>query len=619
MEAASGTIGARSGTRPGGLAEPRQDAFEPDMPETVSVARFETLAIFVLFTIAFALFGYKVVVEQHVIVFDALDRLSRALMVWHNDPPKLAAIGFTLPPLGTLALVPFALFRDLVSSGLALPLSSAIFAAGGLAFIDRMFAAAQMGFLRFGVVLLVAINPMFAFYAVNGMPEAFYFLMVSFALFCLVAWARTTSVRYLIGTGLAMAVAGLVRYEFIVWTLLLAFVFAAVLAQRDREGDEVQGSVVAFLAPIFYCVGLWVFFNLIVLGDPFEWVQVTRTEPIFATGPGPDFAFGDAFAAAIEIELIFPLTLVVLPFLLFSAFREGGAASIGFALLILINIGWSIGSAAIAGSIDAIELKDALPGMLAALAGLAWLHYLFEGARTIIAIGTIIGAGIALPFAWDAMKDYPHQNLEQAFTRAALSNEDQEGTSSRGGFTVGVAQERDVAKFVETLDSGTGDILTDNARTFGVISLTAEPELFLDRVDMGDEVWQGILENPYGKVDYMVIERSDLITDQYPGIEDGEVDGFEVLTSNDRYTVVRVANEDPNAEESTSTSTSQSSTADDAAGQGAGATTTTQPTVQQSTQGIPGGGGNTGQGAGLGTAEPAPFDSQANGQQGSGF
>jgi hypothetical protein len=629
VEAATGTtgrLGARSSTRPGGLAERGQDAYEPEMAEPVEVSKWETIGIFVVFALAFGFFGYKVVVEQHVIVFDALDRLSRALMVWHNDPPKLAAIGFTLPPLGTLALVPFALFRDLVSSGLALPISSAIFAAGGLAFLDRMFAAAEMGFLRFGVILLIAVNPMFAFYAVNGMPEAFYFLLVGFAMFCMVAWAKTTSVRYLIGTGLALAVAALVRYEFIAWTLLLAFVFAAVLAQRDREGDEVQGSIVAFLAPIFYCVGLWIFFNLIVLGEPFEWIDVTRTEPIFATGPGPDFSLDGALGAALEINLIFPLTLVLIPLLFFSAFREGGAASIGFALLILTNIAWSIGSAAVAGSIDAIELKDALPGMLAALAGLAWLHYLFEGMRTIIAIVAIVGSGIALPFAWDLMKDYPHQNLEQAFTRAALSNEDQEGTSSRGGFTVGVAQERDVANFVEGLDVGQGDILTDNSRTFGVIDLTGEPELFFDRVDQGDDAWQSVLENPYGQVDYFVVERSDLITERYPGIEDGEVDGFEVLTSNDRYAVVRVAEENPETETTAEAAGPQSgdetgsdeaagtgagTTADEAAGEGAGSTEATQGTAEGgTTQGVAGG-QESGGGAGLGSADPAPFDDGA--------
>ena len=608
MEAATGTI---SGGRSRGLAEPRDEPM--DEPEAIGVSKWETIAIFVVFSIAFALFGYKVVVEQHVIVFDALDRLSRALMVWHNDPPKLAAIGFTLPPLGTLALVPFALFRDLVSSGLLLPLSSAFFAAGALAFFDRMFAAAEMGFLRLAIVLLIAVNPMFAFYAVNGMPESFYFMLVAFAMFCMVAWSRSLSVRYLIGTGLALSVAALVRYEFIAWTLLLAFVFAAVLAQRDREGDEIQGSVVAFLAPLFYCVGLWVFFNLIVLGQPFEWIDVTRTEPIFATGPGPDFSFGSALTAVLEIQLIFPLTLVIFPFLLFSAFREGGAASVGFALLIFVNLAWSIGSAAIAGSIDAIELKDALPGMLAALAGIAWLHYLFEGARTIIAIGTIAGAALALPFAWDQMKDYPHQNLEQAFTRAALSNEDQEGTSSRGGFTVGIRQERDVANFIEGLDSGRGDVLTDNSRTFAVIDLTGEPELFFDRVDEGDDEWESVLDSPFGEVQFMLVERSDLISERYPGIEDDEVEGFEVVTSNDRYAVVRVAEEDPGGE--AGAAASAPSNTDDEAETSTGAAETTGSggtdaggaSTGSSVQGVPGG-AQGGGGAGLGSAEPAPFD-----------
>ncbi|MGI8460444.1 MAG: ArnT family glycosyltransferase [Solirubrobacterales bacterium] len=618
MEAGSSTIGARSSTRPGGLADAQPRAREPGEEETSTVAAslWATLAIFVIFAIAYGFFGYKIVVDQHVVVFDALDRLSRALMVWHNDPPKLAAIGFTLPPLGTLSLVPFGLFRDLVSSGIALPISSAIFAAGGLAFIERMFVAAEMGFLRFGIVLLVAINPMYAFYAVNGMPDSFFFVLVAFALFCYVAWARTLSVRYLIGTGLALAIASLVRYEFIAWTVLLAFVFAALLASRDRESDEVQGTAVAFLAPLFYCLGLWIFFNLIVLGDPFEWIDVSRTEPIFATGPGPDFSIGSALAAAVEVNLIFPVTLVVIPFLIFSAFREGGAASVGIALLIVLNIVWSIGSAAIAGSIDAIELKDALPGMLAGLAGLAYLHYAFEGSRTLVAIVAVIGTGIALPFAWDQMKDYPHQNLEQAFTRAALTNEDQEGTSSRGGFTVGVGQESDAARYIEGLESGRGEILTDNSRTFGVIGLTGEPELFFDRVDRGDAEWQDALDNPFGRVDYLLVERSDLITDRYPGIEDGDAPGFEVLTQNDRYTVVAVSAEDPSGE-------GQGSAAGEGSTAGAAAGTSGDGSSSggTATEGVPGttSSGGGGAGAGLGSAEPAPFDDQEGNGPGGGF
>ena len=49
------------------------------------------------------------------------------------------------------------------------------------------------------------------------------------------------------------------------------------------------------------------------------------------------------------------------------------------------------------------------------------------------------------------MQTYPHQNLEQAFTRAIVTGEDQEGTASRGGFQVGIAPEREMANYIEDL------------------------------------------------------------------------------------------------------------------------------------------------------------------------
>ena len=67
-----------------------------------------------------------------------------------------------------------------------------------------------------------------------------------------------------------------------------------------------------------------------------------------------------------------------------------------------------------------------------------------------------------------------------------------------------------MANYIEGLDSGTGEILTDNARTFGVIALTGEPELFFDRVDKGDDEWQAVLEpTRSGKVEYMLVDRSE--------------------------------------------------------------------------------------------------------------
>ena len=52
---------------------------------------------------------------MHVVGFETLDRLNRALMVWHNDPSKLSAIGFDYPPLATLLITPLAVVRGLVT------------------------------------------------------------------------------------------------------------------------------------------------------------------------------------------------------------------------------------------------------------------------------------------------------------------------------------------------------------------------------------------------------------------------------------------------------------------------------------------------------------------------
>ncbi len=55
---------------------------------------------------------------------------ARPEMVWHNDPPKLATVGFAHAPLITVALLPFTVVPSMASSLIALVLCSAIF--GGL-------------------------------------------------------------------------------------------------------------------------------------------------------------------------------------------------------------------------------------------------------------------------------------------------------------------------------------------------------------------------------------------------------------------------------------------------------------------------------------------------------
>ena len=529
-----------------------REPFVPPPPrrrQGLNVPLVESLAVFLFFTVVFTLLGYQVVVEQHVVVFEAMDRLTRAYMVWFNDPPKLAAIGFAFPPVTTLAFLPFAAIKPIATSGVALPLTSAAFAGATLAILNRIFAVVEMNpALRYTLLLVVALNPMFAFYATNGQSEAVYLCFLAFSLYSFLAWFVERQPRYLIGAGLAFSVAMLTRYEFIIWALFVAALIAGALIRARVRRDEVEGSVIAYLAPIIYALTLWVFFNILIVGSPFGWLDPslnpTVTNPNLSA-PGADF--GDVISHLFELEAgVSLLGVVMLPVLLvvFAIYRN--VIALAFALLIAINFTSTALSAFIADEIGVMELSDAMPAMLTAIVAAAWLFYSFGDGRMVVWGATLILALISIPLAWNAMQSYPYQNLEQAFTRAIDSGDDQEGTSSRGGYAVGIKPEREMAAFIKARVTERGSVLTDNAQTFGVILLTGRPEVFFDRVDKGDTKWRRTAVNPTGgddPVDYFLVageSSGDQLKARYPQACENQVENLEVVYFNDRYCLLRV-------------------------------------------------------------------------------
>src|SRR3954469_6950476 len=241
--------------QPHNLAEP----IEPTGPEPgAPPRRAETIAVYVVSAVVFFVIGYIVVVQDHVVVFDALDRLTRAYLVWHNDPPKLAAIGFVFPPMTTLVFIPFAAIKPLATSLIALPLTTCLFAGGMMVMVNRTFARCEMPvFVRLPLLILFGANPLIVFYAGNGMSEAVYLFFLGWAIYCFIAWYLTVQPRFLIGAGIAMSIAVLTRYGLIWYALTMAILVGAALIRRARVRDEVEGSVIAFGAPIIYALTLW--------------------------------------------------------------------------------------------------------------------------------------------------------------------------------------------------------------------------------------------------------------------------------------------------------------------------------------------------------------------------
>jgi hypothetical protein len=511
-------------------------------------------ATFGLASIVYALIGYHITVDQHVVVFDALDRLTRAYQVWYDDPPKLAAIGFSFPPITTLVLLPLALIKPLASGLVALPLTSAVFAGLTVLLLDRTLARCEMpAFLRIPLLLLYAANPMTVFYAGNGMSEAVYVALLAFSLYCAVSWYETTEPRYLFGGGFGFALLLLTRYGFILWAVLLVLLIGFALLGRKAHKVEVEGSIVAFAAPAVYALVVWCLFNALIVGDPFGWLATSTNQGVNASGisSAGNLAFLHVVGRLIRVTWdVFPLGFAAVPAALVVFFRKRDAMGLWLASLVILGLAIMGVHAATAHREGLLTLRDAMPMALTSIVAAAWAFRSLTGLRTAVWGITVVLLIVGLFTAWRGMESYPFQSLEQAFVRAVRTGADQEGTNSIGGFTVGIRSEAEMAAYINRTINGRHAILTDNSQTFGVILLSGRPRLFFDRVIKGDGVWQSVLRDPYGVVQYLLVAYNprggDLIRAHYPGLLAGVPKGFKIVYQTARYVLVKVPGLNPN-------------------------------------------------------------------------
>jgi hypothetical protein len=529
---------------------------QPYEPVVAQPSGRAALLMFAVFTAIFFVLGYKTTIDQHVVVFDALNRLTDAYLVWWNDPPKLAAIGFQFPPLTTFMFLPLAAIKPIATSLVALPLLTAAFAAGAIVWLDRTLARCEMpAILRLPLLAVFAANPMWLFYSGNGMSEAVYLAMLAFSLYCFVSWYETTEPRFLIGAGFGIALLIVTRYAFIVWALLVALLIGVALVRRRASRVEVEGSVVAFAAPVVYALALWILFNALIVGDPFGWLtDATSTQAVNATGieTSGSLGFDEVSRRLLQLNVaVFPLAFAAVPALVIAFLGQRNDMALWLASFIVLGIVIMGVHAFVAQNEALLTLRDSLPMALTSLVGAAWVYRSYAGFRLVVWAITVALLVVNLVTAWVGMRDYPFQALEQAYTRALFTTETQEGTSSRGGFNVGVDPEAQMAEYVKQNVTGKNAVLTDNAQTFGVILLTGRPGEFLDRVDKGDAEWNSVLSDPWGEVDYLLVaynpRSGDLIQRRYPRINAGGVPGMTPVFRTDRYVLVRVADRNPQA------------------------------------------------------------------------
>jgi hypothetical protein len=512
----------------------------------------EGLALFAIAAGVYFWVGYRTVVQDSVVVFDALDRLTRAYMVWHNEPPKLAAIGFVFPPLTTMVFLPFSVVKPLATSLVALPLTSAIFGGTMIVAMNRLFARCSMpGPQRWLVLAFFAFNPLLVFYAGNGMSEMAYLAILTFALYCFASWVLTTQPRYLVAAAMAFSLLVLLRYSFGIWAIFIAALLAVGLGRRGAESDETEGTLITFLAPLVYALGVWILFNWLIVGDPLRWLSSSGAFAVNA--PQADMAGGVDLSEVLlrsgQLALgVFALGIVVVPALVMTAIAKRDEMSWWLAILAIVGIAVIGLGALLEQDLDAFAMRNALPVLIVCVAGVAWLYRILPGMRTLIFVGALAGLALTAIGSWIAMRHYPYQSQEQAFARAISTGADQSGSNSIGGFRVGASSEKQMAAYLNANVEGRSAILTDNAQTFGVIMLSGRPEAFYDRVDKGDDTFRDVVARPHGRVKYLLLAKQvagDLIRRRYPTAARRVAAGFTVALDTERYLLVEVPTRDP--------------------------------------------------------------------------
>lgn len=505
---------------------------------------WENLAVFAVFTGFYIWFGYWLVVQMHVVGFETLDRLNRALMIWHNDPAKLSALGFDYPPLATLLISPLAIFPAVTSSLVAVPIASAAFAGLTMMSLNTMMRRAQIvAPLRYPVLIGLGLNPLFLLYAAGGARQFIWLAFVVVAMGALVAWYVTADVRYVMLAGIAFSIAALSGYASLLWFVLTALMIGAILAKLGADGSEVEGTTIGFTVPTAYVIALWTVFNLILLGKPFYWV--TAASDAGGINPG-SFTGADLFRDSASLVLYgAPIAIVALPVLIFM----GVARSNPMALWLGVLLGAAIVSPALSvalGLTDSpMQMRNALPILLLSVVGGIWVARSAETNNAVVSAVLILLLLASIPWTFQAMKTYRYQNLESNFAAAVSTRESQEGAETLSGAKVGTRDEQATADYITANITEPNSILTDNSQTYAVMLLTGKPDLFVDRVDKSDGPWKDIARDPGLYVDYMLISTdgnggNDLLNQMYPDAAAGSDQRLLVIYRTDRYVLVGV-------------------------------------------------------------------------------
>ena len=476
---------------------------------------------------AYALVGARLVIGLDAVSPEAVARLARAYLVWHGAVPKLAALGFSVPPLGGLALTPLAGPAGLAGSLVALPVFGGLCGGVTVVALDRTLARCGLNSVRrIPLVAAFALNPLVAFQFTTGTTAALELALLAVALRGLVGWGAGADPRALLGAGVGFAGLVLTRYELAAWALVAGLMVVEALTVNDAEPAEVEGSATAFWAPTVAALAAWTLIGAVIVDSAFGWARHAWSDESVGA-----LSATDAAHKVGELALqAYPLAFLAVAALLGLRAARRDAVAGGLAALIAVGALVAAVHAYAADATGPVALETGPSLLLASLAGAGWAIRDAGARRAWFWWATLAVLVVGGGAAWRALDHYPYQSGERAWARALRTGDDQ-GTT---------ADARRIAGALRAAAPRRARVLADEDGAGAAILLSKRAGAFVTRAGAGAERWDAALHAPARRVDYLLAARGDAVDRGRPGLLGGRDRSALVIAAAGPYVLARV-------------------------------------------------------------------------------
>lgn len=415
-----------------------------------------------------------------VVTAEAALRTLRASRVLFGPEVSLRAVGFDLPPLDTLLLVPLTAVPALRTSTVpAALLGAAALALAAWSLLSSLRALRVGRAASLALAAAFTLQPIVLYAAATGAGELLATALLLLAIRLLLTWLGGGGLVPLTAAGFVLGAATMARYELVLVAVTIAAAVGRVAAIRGRARSEERiANVIAFGSPIVFALGLWLLLNALVAGNPV----------LFLLG-GPDLA-PPATAA--------PLGPVVAAAFLAVGVLAAAAAALSSGRLrrTVTVLAFAAGPLLAAAAVSAL-LPDLSPDPERGLAAV--------GLGTLLLGAAIVAAGGGRGLAWGAV----------AIALAAtlpLSLASGEQRDSGRGYARFMAPrdrsadamwpaERELGTVLRAV-AGEGLVLVDERRDYLPAFLAGRPEVLVAAADVDV---RGILADRMGRVRFILV------------------------------------------------------------------------------------------------------------------